>query len=242
MRRRLETLFRAGITLAAYHLPLDAHRELGNNAQLARVLGLARRGLVHDDRGAAARGARTLAEPVPLERARRAARGGDRTTAARAARRARAGRDARHLQRRRRAGIRAAAALGLDAWLTGEPEEDSRALAAELGISFIAAGHHATETFGVQALGESSSSASASRLTFLDVAEPCVNVCHDPCASSARSTSGLAHGSRRRSGAERATARRFRIAADEGPPALAVGLLRFGAAVRTAARPPSAGR
>ena len=48
-------------------------------------------------------------------------------------------------------GIRVAAELGLDVWLTGEPSEDSRALAAELGISFIAAGHYATETLGVQA-------------------------------------------------------------------------------------------
>ncbi len=52
MRRRLETLFRAGITLAAYHLPLDAHRELGNNAQLARVLGVAVEDWFLDDRGA----------------------------------------------------------------------------------------------------------------------------------------------------------------------------------------------
>src|SRR5215213_6111704 len=42
MRRRLETLFAGGITLAAYHLPLDAHPELGNNAQLARRLGVER--------------------------------------------------------------------------------------------------------------------------------------------------------------------------------------------------------
>ena len=52
MRRRLEVLFRAGITLAAYHLPLDAHRELGNNAQLARVLGVAVEGWFMEDRGA----------------------------------------------------------------------------------------------------------------------------------------------------------------------------------------------
>ena len=52
MRHRLETLFRARMTLAAYHLPLDAHRELGNNAQLARVLGVAVEGWFMDDRGA----------------------------------------------------------------------------------------------------------------------------------------------------------------------------------------------
>ncbi len=52
MRRRLETLFRTGITLAAYHLPLDAHRELGNNAELARMLGVAPEDWFMDDRGA----------------------------------------------------------------------------------------------------------------------------------------------------------------------------------------------
>ena len=47
-----------------------------------------------------------------------------------------------------------AAALGLDAFLTGEPREHITADAEELGICFVAAGHHATETFGVRALGD----------------------------------------------------------------------------------------
>ena len=66
MRRRLETLFRTGITLAAYHLPLDAHRELGNNAELARMLGVTPEDWFMDDRGAplAVRG--RLAEPLSL--------------------------------------------------------------------------------------------------------------------------------------------------------------------------------
>ena len=102
MRRRLETLFRTGITLAAYHLPLDAHRELGNNAQLARVLGVAAEDWFMDDRGAplAVRG--RLAEPLSLAALADALRGGDR-----ARRRssfpggAEPIRHRRHLQRRR---------------------------------------------------------------------------------------------------------------------------------------------
>ena len=50
--------------------------------------------------------------------------------------------------------IAAAAALGLDCFITGEPEEDSPYLARELGVTLIAAGHNATETVGVQAVGE----------------------------------------------------------------------------------------
>ena len=172
MRRRLETLFRAGMTLAAYHLPLDAHRELGNNAQLARVLGVAVEDWFMDDRGApialhgrlvepsslAALGARIEQEtgrsplllpggPDPVRSIGICSGGAAR-------------------------GIRAAAGLGLDAWLTGEPSEDSRALAAELGISFIAAGHYATETFGVQALGRELVQRFGVETIFVDVANP----------------------------------------------------------------------
>jgi putative NIF3 family GTP cyclohydrolase 1 type 2 len=50
--------------------------------------------------------------------------------------------------------VRAAAELGLDLFVTGEPEEESPYLAAELGIHFVAAGHNATETVGVRALAE----------------------------------------------------------------------------------------
>jgi dinuclear metal center YbgI/SA1388 family protein len=172
MRHRLETLFRARMTLAAYHLPLDAHRELGNNAQLARVLGVAVDGWFMDDRGApiAVRG--HFLEPITLAeldgrvteetgRSPLVLPGGAdlvRTIGICSGGAAR--------------GIRAAAGLGLDAWLTGEPSEDSRALAAELGISFIAAGHYATETFGIRAVGRELEQRFAVETTFIDVANP----------------------------------------------------------------------
>jgi dinuclear metal center YbgI/SA1388 family protein len=172
MRRRLETLFRAGMTLAAYHLPLDAHRVLGNNAELARLLGVAVDDWFMDDRGApiAVRG-RLLEPPSLTELGTRIADVTGRTPlvlpggadpvrtigicSGGAAR-----------------GIRVAAALGLDAWLTGEPSEDARALAAELGVSFIAAGHYATETFGVQAVGRELVTRFGVETTFVDVPNP----------------------------------------------------------------------
>jgi dinuclear metal center YbgI/SA1388 family protein len=172
MRRRLETLFRTGITLAAYHLPLDAHRELGNNAELARMLGVTPEDWFMDDRGAplAVRG--RLAEPRSLAeladslkdatgRPPLAFPGGPeaiRTVGICSGGAAR--------------GIRLAASLGLDAWITGEPAEDSRALASELGISFVAGGHYATETFGVRALASVLQRRFGVETTFLDVPNP----------------------------------------------------------------------
>ena len=153
-RRRLEALFANDLSLVAYHLPLDGHHELGNNAVLAALLGLEE----HEPFGELPRAA---ARPLGL--------------AAGAARRRRAGGAARRRRsdrgrwcsvaaptrcerwassRARPAGrCGAAAELGLDCFITGEPEEDLPYLAAELGVNVIAAGHHATETVGVQAVG-----------------------------------------------------------------------------------------
>jgi dinuclear metal center YbgI/SA1388 family protein len=172
LRRRLEVLFRAGMSLAAYHLPLDAHRELGNNAQLARVLGVAVEDWFMDDRGAAIAARGRFLEPISLDelaarveqetgRAPLALPGGPDPIRSIGVCSGGAAR-----------GIRAAAALDLDAWLTGEPSEDSRALAAELGISFIAAGHYATETFGVRAVGRELEERFGVETTFVDVANP----------------------------------------------------------------------
>lgn len=146
LRGRLEALFRADLSLAAYHLALDAHPEVGNNAQLAARLGVEREG----EFGGVGLGGRTaptsvedfaarvgsLVEREPLvfpygpERVERVAisSGG-------------AGHD-----------LIQAAHEGYDLFLTGEPEEPSLHTAKELGIHFVAAGHYATERLGVQAL------------------------------------------------------------------------------------------
>jgi dinuclear metal center YbgI/SA1388 family protein len=145
VRRRLQTLFDADINLAAYHLSLDAHPEIGNNALLARELGVeidgpfagigmgGRTGASLDDFLARVR-ERIAPEPLvfpdgpdEVERVAIVSGGG-----------------ARYLQQ--------AAAEGYDLFLTGEPAEPSLHLARELGITFVAAGHYATERLGVQAL------------------------------------------------------------------------------------------
>lgn len=174
MRERLDTLFDAGITLAGYHLCLDAHGELGNNALIADALGLARTGepfAVHGGRPIGVVG--TLAEPVDQDaftaRVRKVVGGrAPLVLGAPAARIARVG----VCSGGAASSIVEAAALGCDAFLTGEPREDTHALATELGIAFYAAGHHATEVFGIRALGEHLAAEFDLRHEFLDADNP----------------------------------------------------------------------
>ena len=147
-RRRLEALFVADLSLAAYHLALDAHPELGNNARLAAELGVER----EREFGSVGLGGR-LREPAGIDdltaRIRELAGGREPLVFAEGPERIErvaissggAGHD-----------LIAAAHEGYDLFLTGEPEEPSLQTARELGIHFVAAGHHATETLGVQAL------------------------------------------------------------------------------------------
>jgi dinuclear metal center YbgI/SA1388 family protein len=147
MRRRLEALFAADLTLAAYHLALDAHPEVGNNALLARELGVE----VEQPFAGLGVGGR-LVEPQPrdsfLELIRQGiapeplvfAYGPDPVRRVAIL----SGGGSRYLAE--------AAREGYDVYLTGEPAEPSLHLARELGITFVAAGHYATERLGVQAL------------------------------------------------------------------------------------------
>jgi dinuclear metal center YbgI/SA1388 family protein len=149
LKRRLELLFEHNMALAAYHLPLDAHPEVGNNALLAAALGASE----HVAFAGIGRGA-TFAEPVAaadlFARVREVTRREPLVFDAGppAVRRLAivSGGAAGQLPR--------AIAEGYDAFLTGEPKENVMADAREAGIHFIAAGHYATETFGVRRLGE----------------------------------------------------------------------------------------
>jgi dinuclear metal center YbgI/SA1388 family protein len=178
-KRRLKLLFDAEIALAAYHLPLDAHAELGNNALIARGLGaerivpfapfgsstrppigfLARFG----EGDLSASGANGLVERVAQ------LVGQDPIVFAHGPEQIRtlaivtgAGTDYAH----------EAIALGADAFLTGEPAERAMAIAKEGGIHFLAAGHHATERFGVRRLGEHVARRCELEHVFIDVPNP----------------------------------------------------------------------
>ena len=149
LAERLRPLFKHDIALAAYHLPLDAHAAVGNNALLAEALGASR----HEAFAGIGRGA-TFDAPVPAPElfARVAEVTG----------RAPLVFDGGPADVRRLAIVSGGAASrlgdaiadGYDAFLTGEPKENVMADAREAGIHFIGAGHYATETFGVRRLGD----------------------------------------------------------------------------------------
>ncbi len=145
-RGRLEALFRGNVSLLAYHLALDAHPTLGNAAQLAERIGATPSGPFGD------LGLACTVGGLSIEELTAAVRGAvDREPLVFAAGPDRIGRIAVSTGAAGYDLIRAAHE-GFDALLTGEPEEPNRATAEELGIHLIAAGHHATERFGVQAL------------------------------------------------------------------------------------------
>ena len=170
---RLRPLLKHDLALAAYHIPLDAHPEVGNNAILATELGCERHEAFGDFRGRAIGRAGTFAGdgvPAPELFARvREVTGREPLV------------QGAGPERVRRLGIVSgsaadalyeAAELGLDAFLTGEPREHVMADARELGMHFIAAGHYATETFGVRALGDWLAGRFGLEHVFVDIPNP----------------------------------------------------------------------
>jgi dinuclear metal center YbgI/SA1388 family protein len=169
LHRRLRPLFAHDIALAAYHLPLDAHPEHGNNALLAQALGGT------DPQRFAEIGIRVRFDGEGLsiaeltERLRKAV--GNREPLVVDA----------GPQRIRTLGVVTGAAtdtmldavaLGLDAFLTGEPAERAFSIATDAQIHFLAGGHHATETFGVRRLGELLADEFGVRHVSIDIPNP----------------------------------------------------------------------
>jgi dinuclear metal center YbgI/SA1388 family protein len=165
LRGRLQALFADDVTLAAYHLALDAHPEIGNNAILARGLGLEKLERVlewgfggHVDVGLdelAARLERATGQkphvfdggPERIDRVAVITGGAARL-------------------------FPQIAALGYDAFVTGEPAEPTLHAARELGTHFLAGGHYATETFGIKALAEKLAERFDLEWEFLDLPNP----------------------------------------------------------------------
>ncbi|MFV2054945.1 MAG: Nif3-like dinuclear metal center hexameric protein [Thiohalomonadales bacterium] len=151
--RRLKRLLTHDIGLLAYHLPLDAHPELGNNAQLAQLCGFIATGRfgkgAQDDIGWRGELSSAL---LPKELHRLLSN--------------KLGREALHINVGDRpiktlawctggaqSYINEAVQLGVDAFISGEISEQTVHIARESGVHYFAAGHHATERYGVQALG-----------------------------------------------------------------------------------------
>jgi len=172
-QKRIKALLAADINLLAYHLPLDAHTEVGNNAQLARVLDLKITGSesVNGVNNILWKG--ELAAPVLASDVK--------TRLDQAL-----GRESMHLSSRSeqliqtlawctggaQGYIQNAADLGVDAFISGEVAEQTFHQAKELDIHYFAAGHHATERYGVQALARHLETKFGVVSEFLDLDNP----------------------------------------------------------------------
>jgi dinuclear metal center YbgI/SA1388 family protein len=148
---RVAALFRHRLSLLAYHLPLDAHPQLGNNRQLGLRLGFTAAGAQEETQGLLWRADIDPMDPADLaDRITRALQRAPLHVAGGSGPLRRimwcTGAAAGYLDQ--------AAALGCDAFITGEIPEHAVHMARELGVHLFAAGHHATERYGVQALGE----------------------------------------------------------------------------------------
>lgn len=154
LKGRLKLLFDADMSLAAYHLPLDAHPEVGNNALICDGLGLERGPAFGEAKGGPIGWIGTPSEPLTV------AELVERSTALFGAQPLVFDSGPAEI---RRVGIVSgggssiledAIALGLDAFLTGEPTEHVMADAREGEIHFLAVGHYASETLGIRRLGD----------------------------------------------------------------------------------------
>ncbi len=169
---RVRTLIEAQMGLAAYHLPLDVHPTLGNNAQLASHMGWITEGtirgaepdgLLHQGRlprpvtpDALAQSLRDRLQRMPIHI------GAGRGTIERIAWCTGAGQGL----------IEAAAAEGVDAFITGEASEQTTHSVRELEVEFFACGHHATERYGVRALGDHLAAEFDLKHRFIDIPNP----------------------------------------------------------------------
>ncbi|MDR0578477.1 MAG: Nif3-like dinuclear metal center hexameric protein [Candidatus Accumulibacter sp.] len=168
-KTRMKTLLARDINLIAYHLPLDAHPGLGNNARLAALLGWRAEGRFGEqDIGWIGRpgSPQTLAE---LER-----------NVAGALRRAplSIGDADRRIERLAwcsgggQGYFEQAVSLGVDAFVSGEISEPAVHLARETGVAYLGAGHHASERLGAQALADHLSAKFGLECEFIDIDNP----------------------------------------------------------------------
>ena len=169
-QRRLKLLLANDINLFAYHLPLDAHADIGNNAQLGKRLGLVAEARFGEQElgwlGRASAEFRTvgdLASAIERNLGRAPLLIGDAQQAI------------NHVAwctGAAQGAFDSAIAAGADVYLSGEISEQTVHLARESGVAYLACGHHATERYGVQALGNYLAAKFDLRHEFIDIANP----------------------------------------------------------------------
>jgi len=173
-QRRIKTLLANDISLLAYHLPLDAHAEIGNNAQLAKRLGWKVEGCLDGELGEGLLWSGRLVAPQSIgELAEQIS-----TTLQRSPLVVEAPFAEQSIERiawctgGAQDMITTAYEAGAQVFVSGEISERTTHLAREMGIHYIAAGHHATERYGVQALGEWLGSEFGVEHRFVDIDNP----------------------------------------------------------------------
>lgn len=167
---RIRALMQNEVSLLAYHLPLDAHPDYGNNATLGRLLGLRDAEATQAGAGLLWRG--RLETPIaPQDFARHIGEVLRRTPLLIACERP-AIETVGWCTGGAQKFIDDAADLGLDAYISGEVSESTYHTAVERNIHYYAAGHHATERYGIQALGEAAASALGLEHRYFEIDNP----------------------------------------------------------------------
>lgn len=168
-KQRIEALLQHQINLAGYHLPLDAHPELGNNAQLAIHMGW------HAERQC---GEQNLLNIGSAGRSETLAYWGGEFLHKLGREPVIVGDDAMEINKiawctgGAQSFFQTAIEEGVDAFVTGEISEAQYHLANETGVAFIGAGHHATERYGIRALGKALAQAFSVEVAFFDERNP----------------------------------------------------------------------
>ena len=170
--RRIRALIKNNINLIAFHLPLDAHPVVGNNAQLARIMEWQIEGSfgsvgLHD---IVFNG--SLPAPVSLDELSETIANRLNTKPLSISSGSQPIRTIAWCTGAAQNYIEQAAARGIDAFISGEVSEHTFHFAKEAGIHYIAAGHHATERYGVQALGKVIEERFGLRQQFIDIPNP----------------------------------------------------------------------
>jgi len=172
-RKRIQRLLEHDINLLAYHLPLDAHGELGNNRTLAEKLNInvldyvttgSAKGLLWNGELPIEMSATDFAAQIEKQLNRQPLHLGDASNKI-IKKVAWCTGGAQHY-------IEEAAAMGADAYISGEVSEQTFHLAKELDIHYFAAGHHATESYGVQALANHLAAEFSLAAEFVDILNP----------------------------------------------------------------------
>ena len=168
-RQRIQFLLENEMSLLAYHLPLDAHPELGNNAQLAKVLALeletysGNQNLIAQGRLSHTQTLAAFADFLGAQLGRTPLVIGDLTRPVKTLAWCTGGAQGYMAD---------AIALGVDLFISGEISEQTVHLARESGVAYISAGHHATERYGVKALGEHIAQQFGLAHSFIDIDNP----------------------------------------------------------------------